>query len=119
MIRSIPPNTSTGCNPGNRKSGIPKISLNLGTANFGSIKSSRTRNPDSKSFKIKKGKKMPLHQYQRMGVKTLEELLIRAEKKKEEMTWAVQILSSDENLENLDKLEFMIRRLKHQIESRR
>ena len=117
MLRSIPPKTSIGGSR-SRRTKIPKISLNLGTSSFGTINTPRPSNSASK-FTVKKGKKMPLHQYQRMGVKTLEELLIRAEKKKEEMTWAVQILSSDENLENLDKLEFMIRRLKHQIESRR
>jgi len=80
MITNIPPKTSIGYR--NRKRIISKISSNLGSSSFGNIKSRRTGNPSNKSLKTKRKGKMGLHQYQRMGIETLENLLTQAEKLK-------------------------------------
>jgi len=117
MITNIPPKTSIGYRK--RKSIISKISSNLGTSSFGTIKSHRTGNPNNKSFGTKRKGRMAMHDYQKMGTKTLEKLLIKACEEKKKMLWAVQVLPSDENQSKLEKLGLIIDRLKYQIEGRR
>ena len=113
MLRSIPPKTGI---TESRKRIIPKISFNLGSSSFGNIR--RSGNDNSENFSAKKGKKMGMHDYQKMGVKTLEKLLVDGYNWKKEMILAVQKLPSDENQNKLEKLGFIIERLKQQIESR-
>jgi len=116
MIRCIPPNTSTG-RPRSRKSIITKIPLNLRLSSFGNIRRSETRN--SESFGTKRKGKVAMHDYQKMGAKTLEKLLAKASELKDEMAIAIQVLPSDENQDKLEKLGLVIDRLKYQIEGRK
>ena len=117
MLRSIPPRTSTGFNPRNRKRVIPKISLNFGSSSFSNIRSHKIRTIES--FGTKRKGKVAMHDYQKVGTKMLEKLLAKVYELKEAGAIAVQILPSDENQEKLEKLGLVIDRLKYQIEGRK
>ena len=53
--------------------------------------------------------------YTHMRTSTLESLLAEAERLESEQVEVVKLLSYDEELENLDKLQFIIMQLKIQI----
>jgi len=116
MLRSIPPNTSIGGSR-SRRSITTRIPLNFGSSSFGNIKSHGNRS--SGSIGAKRKGKVAMHDYQKMGVKTLEKLLVEGSKLKNEMTMAVKVLPSNDNLEKLDKLGLIIEQLKYQIEGKK
>jgi len=75
-----------------------------------------SRKPSSSAYRInvyRVGKQIP--HYTRIRTSTLESLLAKAERLESEQVEVVKLLSYDEELEKLDKLQWVIMQLKIQI----
>jgi len=74
------------------------------------------RKPSSNPYRINVyGVRKQMPHYTRMHTSTLESLLVEAERLESEQVEVVKLLSYDEELKKLDKLQWVVMQLKTQI----